>query len=91
LVKDLVAERNAKLGIIGNILGKDVPIHDNEDNNKVIREWGTKKDIKVDYKTPGKLAHDQIMSLLDMVDFKRGIKVAGHKGFFLKGNGLLLN
>lgn len=31
------------------------------------------------------------MALLDMVEFERGSKVAGHRGYYLKGNGVLLN
>lgn len=31
------------------------------------------------------------MECLDIVDFKRGQKVAGHRGYFLKGDGVLLN
>jgi seryl-tRNA synthetase len=31
------------------------------------------------------------MGLLDMVEFERGQKVAGHRGFFLKGVGVLFN
>jgi seryl-tRNA synthetase len=31
------------------------------------------------------------MNLIDMVDLERGQKVAGHRGYFLKGVGVLLN
>jgi len=31
------------------------------------------------------------MALLDMVEFERGSKVAGHRGYYLKGHGVLLN
>ena len=31
------------------------------------------------------------MTILDMVEFERGSKVAGHKGYYLKGYGVLLN
>jgi seryl-tRNA synthetase len=31
------------------------------------------------------------MQCLDIVDLDRGSKIAGHRGFFLKGLGVLLN
>jgi len=31
------------------------------------------------------------MNLLDIVEFERGAKIAGHRGYFLKGTGVLLN
>ena len=31
------------------------------------------------------------MQCLDMVEFERGQKIAGHRGYFLKGFGVLLN
>jgi len=31
------------------------------------------------------------MDLLDMVEFERGQKVAGHRGYYLKNAGVLLN
>ena len=31
------------------------------------------------------------MQILDIVDFERGQKIAGHRGYFLKGYGVLLN
>ena len=91
LVDEIDKQRTAKLNVIGNVISDNVPIFKDEDNNAVVKEWGKVPEIKVDFKTPGKLAHDQIMTILDMVEFERGSKVAGHKGYYLKGNGLLLN
>jgi seryl-tRNA synthetase len=31
------------------------------------------------------------MQILDIVEFERGQKIAGHRGYFLKGAGVLLN
>jgi len=44
----------------------------------------------VDGKTLGKLHHHEVMNLLDIVELERGQKVAGHRGYFLKGNGVFL-
>ena len=68
-----------------------MPIFKDEDNNVVARTWGKPSDLEIDEKTPGKLPHHKVMHLLDMVDLERGSKIAKHRGYFLKGNGVLLN
>ena len=45
----------------------------------------------MDGKTLGRLHHHEIMSLLDIVELERGQKVAGHRGFYLKGEGVMFN
>lgn len=88
---ELDKQRTAKLCLIGNVVGPEVPTFKEEEHNAVHRSWGTKPDIVVDGKTPGKLHHHEIMGLLDMIDIERGTKVAKHRGYFLKGVGVLLN
>lgn len=88
---DLEAERDKKRNLIGNIIGPKVPIFKEEDNNKVMTTWGEKTTNTVDGKTLGHLHHHQIMECLDMVEFERGAKVAGHRGYYLKGVGVLFN
>jgi len=88
---DLEKQRDAKLNLIGNILSPNVPVFKDEENNEVKTKWGEVSDIEVDGKTLGKLHHHEIMHLLDIVDLERGQKVAGHRGYFLKGMGVLLN
>ena len=95
--EDLKKEVDYKLGLIGNVLHKGVPIFKDEDNNVVSASWGQEKikDLPVvpfeQGRELGKLHHHEIMALLDMVEFERGSKVAGHRGYYLKGNGVLLN
>lgn len=95
--EDLKKEVDSKLGLIGNVLHKDVPIFKDEENNQVAVAWGQEKikDLPVvpfeQGRELGKLHHHEIMALLDMVEFERGSKVAGHRGYYLKGNGVLLN
>lgn len=45
----------------------------------------------VDGKTLGHLHHHEIMQVLDVVELDRGQNIAGHRGYFLKGAGVLLN
>jgi len=74
-----------KLSNIGNIVHESVKVSDNEDDNPIIRKWGdhvSKPDI---------LHHDEILAKLDGYDSDRGVKVAGHRGYFLTGYGFRLN
>jgi seryl-tRNA synthetase len=90
-LEEVETERTKKLNTIGNIVWADVPISKDEANNAVVAKWGEIPDLKVDGKTLGHLHHHEIMQCLDMVEFERGQKIAGHRGYFLKGVGVLLN
>lgn len=75
---------------VGNIVHDSVPIDDNEDNNKVERTWGTPEKREINGK-PGSAHHHEILNWIGGYDAERGSKVAGHRGYFLKGAGVLLN
>lgn len=83
--------RDKKLSLIGNIVHHDVPVSKDEELNQVVSTWGDIPELKVDGRTLGHLHHHEIMECLDMVEFERGQKIAGHRGYFLKGVGVLLN
>ena len=87
---DLDLQRNNKIKLIGNILSDKVPVAKGEENNVVDRVWGVKPDIEVEGKTLGKLHHHEVLNLLDFAELERGQKVAGHRGYYLKGQGLML-
>lgn len=73
-------------------MSPNATISKTEDDNKVVRTFlEPNKDLVVDGKSLGKLHHHEIMQCLDMVEFERGQRVAGHRGYFLKGVGVLLN
>jgi len=91
-VEQITAERDQRLGKIGNIVHESVLIDNNEDNNPIVRTWGAPRQFAVDGKTPGRLYHHQVLQMLEAYDQDpRGINVAGHRGYFLKGVGVLLN
>ena len=75
---------------VGNIVHDSVPVFNNEDNNEVITTWGEIPNIKITDKRGG-LNHHKVLQALGGYDPERGQKVAGHRGYFLKGNGVLLN
>ena len=83
-------EVDKRLSQIGNIVHDSVPISNDEEKNLVTSTWGTPTDLKIDG-TPGKAHHHQILWWIGGYDPDNGQKVAGHKGYFLKGPGVLLN
>ena len=79
-----------KLNKIGNLVHDTVPVNNNEDFNKVETTFGQIKENKIN-STPGHCHHHEILAMIDGYDIKRGSKIAGHKGYFLKGWGAILN
>ncbi|KAI6714291.1 hypothetical protein JHW43_003238 [Diplocarpon mali] len=84
--KELVLKK--KIGTIGNIVHDSVPISDNEDNNTLQREWAP-GGLKVEKRDV--LSHHEVLTRLDGYDPERGVKVVGHRGYFLKKWGVFLN
>ena len=74
----------------GNLVHESVPIDNNEDNNKIERTWGEPKKMKADGK-PGTGHHHEVLNWIGGYEPERGQKIAGHRGYFLKGAGCLLN
>ncbi|MBX4188973.1 serine--tRNA ligase, partial [Candidatus Parcubacteria bacterium] len=52
----------------------------------VVKKWGELPKFDFEAKS-----HIEIMTTLGMVDFERGTKVAGFRGYFLKGEGAMLS
>lgn len=75
---------------IGNLLHEDVVISNDEENNKIIRTWGDLPKLKITQKL-GFCYHHQVLAMIDGYDPSRGQKVSGHRGYFLKGWGAILN
>jgi seryl-tRNA synthetase len=75
---------------VGNLVHDTVPVDDNEDNNRVERTWGAIEHKEINGK-PGTAHHHEILNWIGGYDAERGIKIAGHRGYFLKGWGVLLN
>ena len=70
---------------IPNVPYDEVPVGKDESGNKVIKTWGEVP--KFDF-TPR--SHVEIAEGLDLIDFDRGSKVAGFRGYFLKGDAVML-
>jgi len=71
---------------VPNIPDVTVPDGESDADNKEVKQWGEKTQFSFEPKS-----HIEIMEALDMADFERGTKVAGFRGYFLKGDGALLS
>lgn len=70
---------------VPNIPNPTSPVGKDEESNQVIRTWGEKTNFDFEPKD-----HIEIMNNLKMVDFERGTKVHGFRGYYLTGDGVRL-
>ena len=79
--------RNDVLREIGNLLHKDVPISNNEDENAIIRTSEGLDDV-VKGTQCGEFkyqSHVDLITMINGMDCERGSAIAGSRGYFLKG------
>ncbi|RLT45414.1 MAG: serine--tRNA ligase [Chloroflexi bacterium] len=74
------ADFEAAMLRIPNTPEPDVPVAEDESGNQVVKEWGTPRSFDF---TPK--AHWDLATALDIIDFERGIKIAGSRFYVLKG------
>ena len=85
-LKETMREWQALMLKVPNVPDQSVPEGDTDVDNEEIKKWG---DIpKFNFELKG---HIELMTALGMADFERGVKVAGFRGYFLKGSGALLS
>lgn len=70
---------------VPNIPDITVPEGKSDEDNVEVHKWGEIRDLGF---TP--LDHIELMEKNDMVDFERGTKTSGFRGYFLKGDGAML-
>lgn len=70
---------------VPNVPDMSVPEGKTDEDNQEIRTWGEKPVFTFTPKDHIKLLED-----LDMVDFERGVKVSGFRGYFMKNEGAML-
>lgn len=85
-LKTVMKEWQALMLLVPNVPDASVPDGEGEADNVTIKEWGEKPKFSFTPKD-----HVEIMTALDMVDFERGAKVHGFRGYFLKNSGVLLS
>lgn len=84
-LKAVMIEWQQLMLTVPNIPDMSVPDGESDADNLEVKKWG--EPTAFDF-TPK--SHVDIMTALDMADFERGVKVAGFRGYFLKGDGVLL-
>ena len=70
---------------VPNVPDISVPEGASDADNKELKSWGEKPNFAFEAKD-----HVEIMTKLGMVDFERGAKVHGFRGYFLTGDGAML-
>jgi seryl-tRNA synthetase len=85
-LKTVLKKWQALMLQVPNIPDMSVPEGVSDADNKEVKTWGEKPQFTF----PAK-GHIDLMQTLDMVDFDRGTKVAGFRGYYLKNDGVLLS
>ncbi len=84
-LKQLQDELTAELKRIPNLTHPDAPVGASEEDNREVRRWGEPRRFDFEPKD-----HLDLAVALDLVDFERGAKVAGHNFYYLKNEAVLL-
>jgi seryl-tRNA synthetase len=84
-LKEVMKEWQILMLHVPNVPDMSVPDGASDADNREVKSWGDKPDFKFAPKD-----HVEIMTALNMVDFERGSKVHGFRGYFLTGSGVKL-
>jgi seryl-tRNA synthetase len=84
-VRTVEAEQYELLIGLPNIADADVPVGQDESANVVREERGEKRAFDFE-----PLPHWELAERLGIIDFERGVKVAGARGYVLRGDGAKL-
>lgn len=85
-LKKVMEEWQRLMLMVPNIPDMSVPDGDSDADNVEVKKWG--EPTAFDFAPKD---HVALMTALDIADFERGSKVAGFRGYFLKGDGALLS
>ncbi len=85
-LKEIMQEWRTMMLHVPNIPDISVPDGNSDADNVEIKTWGEKPNFTFEAKD-----HIELMTNLDMVDFERGTKVHGFRGYYLKNDGALLS
>lgn len=102
LVEEKEKSLSAKIGLIGNIIHPSCVDSKDEKDNELVKKWWpeSRSEAKeqerrkaiIDGKgVPGLFSHHEVLEKIAGYDSNRGVKVAGHRGYFLTGPGVDLN
>src|SRR3990167_11479111 len=85
-LKKVMVEWQQLMLTVPNIHDMSVPDGESDADNLEVKKWGTPTTFSFTPKN-----HIDLMTALDIADFERGAKVAGFRGYFLKGDAALLS
>jgi len=85
-LRTIMASWQALMLTVPNIPDISVPEGESDADNQEVKEWGEKPSFNFEPKD-----HIELMTSLKMVDFDRGTKVHGFRGYFLMGDGARLS
>jgi seryl-tRNA synthetase len=85
-LREIMIEWQNLMLAVPNIPDMSVPDGESDEENQEIKVWGVKPSFEFEPKD-----HVELMTSLKMVDFERGTKVHGFRGYFLTGDGALLS
>ncbi len=83
--KEVLTKWQEMMLMVPNIPDMSVPDGESDADNKEVKNWGEIPAFTFEPKD-----HVTLMTALGMADFERGAKVSGFRGYFLKGDGVLL-
>lgn len=90
------ADLRSKVNRIGNIVHESVVDSQDEANNELVKTWKPSTLSEVGEAAaatgaPAKLSHHEVLLRLDGYDPERGVRIVGHRGYFLRNYGVFLN
>jgi len=84
-LRDVMEKWRGLMLQVPNVPDISVPEGESDEQNEEVKRWGEPSHFSFEAKS-----HIELMEKHNMVDFERGTKVAGFRGYFLKGDGVLL-
>ena len=84
-LRDVVGEYDALLLDVPNIPEADVPVGDDDSSNIVVKTVGSPPDFSFEPKP-----HWELGESLDIIDFRRAVKLSGSRFYIFKGKGATL-
>jgi len=85
-LKKVMKKWQVQMLAVPNIPDMSVPEGATDEENLETKTWGDKQNFSFKPKN-----HIELMQNLDMLDLERGAKVSGFRGYFLKGDAVMLS
>lgn len=85
-IKNLQPEFDEIMQQVPQPPAEDVPLGEDDTENVELRKWGTIREFDFEPKD-----HVELGISLGIIDIERGVKLAGTRNYFLKGDGALLH